>query len=99
MPTVAVIDIGSNSIKLLVATRSADGRRIAKKLQTLDARISTGLSAEKPKLGAEGMARGVAAVCVRVRENEVVRMPGDSGLDLRHSRPRGGGGPDHADSS
>jgi exopolyphosphatase/guanosine-5'-triphosphate,3'-diphosphate pyrophosphatase len=62
VPTVAVIDIGSNSIKLLVATRSGDGRLVAKKLQTLEARIGAGLGAEKPKLGAEGIARGVAAV-------------------------------------
>lgn len=62
MSPVAVIDIGSNSIKLLVAARSGDARLVAKKLQTLEARISSGLSAEKPRLGAEGMARGVAAV-------------------------------------
>jgi exopolyphosphatase/guanosine-5'-triphosphate,3'-diphosphate pyrophosphatase len=59
---VAVIDIGSNSIKVLVAARSADGRLVAKKLRTIEARISAGLSAAQPKLGAEGMSRGVAAV-------------------------------------
>ncbi len=60
--TVAVIDIGSNSIKVLVAGRSPDGRLIARKLRTIDARIGTGISASAPRLGAEGMARGVAAV-------------------------------------
>jgi len=60
--TVAVIDIGSNSIKLLVASRGGDGRLVAKKLQTIEARISAGLSATQPRLGAEGMARGVEAV-------------------------------------
>jgi len=60
--TVAVIDIGSNSIKLLVAARGGDGRLVAKKLQTIEARISAGLSAEKPRLGSEGMARGIEAV-------------------------------------
>lgn len=59
---VAVIDIGSNSIKILVAARSADGRLVAKKLRTIEARISAGLSAAQPRLGAEGMTRGVAAV-------------------------------------
>jgi exopolyphosphatase/guanosine-5'-triphosphate,3'-diphosphate pyrophosphatase len=62
VPPVAVIDIGSNSIKLLVAAKGADGRLVARKLQTIEARISAGLSAEKPRLGAEGMERGIAAV-------------------------------------
>jgi len=62
MPSVAVIDIGSNSIKVLVATRSPNGRLTARKIRTIEARISAGLSAEAPRLGAEGMERGVAAV-------------------------------------
>jgi exopolyphosphatase/guanosine-5'-triphosphate,3'-diphosphate pyrophosphatase len=59
---VAVIDIGSNSIKVLVAARAADGRIVARKLQTLEARIGTGISAERPRLTADGIERGVAAV-------------------------------------
>ncbi|HZZ59067.1 MAG TPA: phosphatase [Opitutaceae bacterium] len=59
---VGVIDIGSNSIKVLVAARGADGRVVAKKLRTIEARISAGISADHPRLGAEGMERGVAAV-------------------------------------
>lgn len=62
MRTVAVIDIGSNSIKVLVASASPDGRIVARKLRTIEARISRGLSANEPRLGAEGMRRGVEAV-------------------------------------
>lgn len=61
-PPVAVIDIGSNSIKVLVATRDADGRLRALKSKTLDARISAGISKDQPMLGEEGMARGLAAI-------------------------------------
>lgn len=61
-PSVAVIDIGSNSIKVLVATRAADGGVAALKMQTIDARISAGISRSEPRLSEQGMARGVAAV-------------------------------------
>lgn len=61
-PTVAVIDIGSNSIKSLVATRNADGRPVALHSQTIEARISAGISREHPVLSDEGMQRGLAAV-------------------------------------
>ncbi len=59
---VAIIDIGSNSIKTLVARRRADGTLEALKNKTLDARISAGLGAANPRLSEEGMARGLAAV-------------------------------------
>jgi len=62
MPSVAVIDIGSNSIKVLVAARSANGRLTARKIRTIEARISAVIGAERPRLGPEGFARGVAAV-------------------------------------
>ena len=68
MRTVAVIDIGSNSIKLLVASQGENGRLVAKQLQALEARISTGLSAEQPRLSSEGIARGVAAVRELIEE-------------------------------
>ena len=61
-PVVAVIDIGSNSIKVLVAARRPDGRLEALKTQTIDARISAGISRAEPKLSEEGMARGLAAI-------------------------------------
>ena len=48
---VAVIDIGSNSIKVLVAARDATGRLQGLKSKTIDARISAGISRERPMLG------------------------------------------------
>lgn len=62
MTSVAVIDIGSNSIKVLVATRTPDGRVTPLKLHTIDARISAGLSQAAPRLSEEGMARGLEAI-------------------------------------
>ena len=59
---VAVIDIGSNSIKILVAARDADSGLLTLHARTLDARISAGLSHAEPRLTAEGMARGVDAI-------------------------------------
>ena len=61
-PVAAVIDIGSNSIKILVATREDDGRIVALKTHTLDARISAGISQVIPLLSEDGMARGLAAI-------------------------------------
>ena len=61
-PSVAVIDIGSNSIKILVATRAPDGRIVPLKVRTLDARISAGISKSAPRLSDEGMARGLDAI-------------------------------------
>lgn len=58
----AVIDIGSNSIKALVATRRTDGRLEALLMHTIDARISAGLGKARPSLGEEGMTRGLAAI-------------------------------------
>ena len=62
LPTVAVVDIGSNSIKVLVATRDAAGEVSALKTQTIDARISAGISHAAPRLTDDSMARGLAAV-------------------------------------
>ncbi|MBX3750375.1 MAG: phosphatase [Opitutaceae bacterium] len=61
-PAVAVIDIGSNTIKVLVARRADDGALVSEHFQSLDARISTGISQARPELGREGMARGLAAI-------------------------------------
>ncbi len=60
--SVAVIDIGSNSIKVLVAARDKTGVITALKSRTIDARISAGISNAKPELSEEGMARGLAAI-------------------------------------
>lgn len=59
---VAVIDIGSNSIKSLVARRAPDGGITIVKTQTLDARISAGISGPVPRLAEAGIVRGVDAV-------------------------------------
>lgn len=59
---VAIIDIGSNSIKVLVAQRAAGGRIMPLKTRTLDARISAGISQAKPRLTDEGMNRGLGAI-------------------------------------
>jgi exopolyphosphatase/guanosine-5'-triphosphate,3'-diphosphate pyrophosphatase len=61
-PSVAVIDIGSNSIKVLVAERDAAGLVRSLKSKTIDARISAGISKADPQLSEEGMARGLAAI-------------------------------------
>jgi exopolyphosphatase/guanosine-5'-triphosphate,3'-diphosphate pyrophosphatase len=61
-PTVAVIDIGSNSIKVLVAAKSSSGLVEGLESRTIDARISAGISQTEPRLSADGMSRGVAAV-------------------------------------
>lgn len=59
---VAVIDLGSNSIKVLVAVRRPDGSLAALQQHAIEARISTGIGGSVPRLGEEGMARGLAAV-------------------------------------
>ena len=67
-PAVAVIDIGSNSIKVLVATRAADGRVTPLATRTIEARISTGISQANPRLTEEGMARGLDAIGLLLAE-------------------------------
>ena len=59
---VAVIDIGSNTIKLLVAARGRNGGLQTLTSETIDARISAGLGRAEPRLSEEGMTRGLAAV-------------------------------------
>jgi len=59
---VAIIDIGSNSIKLLVAARGPRGQPETVFSRTLDTRISAGISRSRPQLGEAGMAAGVAAI-------------------------------------
>ncbi|MCC6414869.1 MAG: phosphatase [Opitutaceae bacterium] len=63
MRRVAVIDIGSNSIKLLVARRGTNCGRVKQvHAQSIDARISAGISQAEPRLGEDSMARGLAAI-------------------------------------
>ena len=59
---VAVIDIGSNSIKVLVAARDGAGVVQALKSRTIDARISAGIGQSEPRLSEAGMAAGLAAI-------------------------------------
>ena len=62
-PTAAVLDIGSNSIKILIARRDpASGLIVAEKFKTLDVRISAGISRAEPRLSEDGMVRGLAAI-------------------------------------
>lgn len=59
---VAVIDIGSNSIKALVVARATDGQLTSLASRTIDARISTGINQAAPRLNEEAMARGLEAI-------------------------------------
>lgn len=61
-PVVAIVDIGSNSIKILVATKHPTDRLEALKNHTIDARISAGISQDVPRLTESGLARGVEAI-------------------------------------
>ncbi len=61
-PAVAVLDIGSNSIKVLVARRADAGGLEVLLTRSLDARISAGIGAAAPRLSDAGIARGLAAV-------------------------------------
>lgn len=60
--TVAVIDIGSNSIKTLVATRDSSHRPVSLFYKTIEARISAGINKANPELAEDSMARGLAAI-------------------------------------
>ncbi|ACB76295.1 Ppx/GppA phosphatase family protein [Opitutus terrae] len=59
---VAVIDIGSNSIKLLVAERAPEGPLRTLTAKTIEARISAGISHATPELTEESMQRGLLAI-------------------------------------
>ena len=59
---VAVIDMGSNSIKLLVARLEADGRIESLLTETVEKRISGGISKELPQLSPDAMRMAVETV-------------------------------------
>jgi exopolyphosphatase/guanosine-5'-triphosphate,3'-diphosphate pyrophosphatase len=59
---VAVIDIGSNTIKLLVAARSPTGGIDTVHYAVEEARIGRGLGGDRPTLAADSMQRGATAV-------------------------------------
>ena len=61
--TVAVIDVGSNSIKLLVAQQGKQPNNIETVLgETIETRISTGISRAFPRLRDEAMAAGLETI-------------------------------------
>jgi exopolyphosphatase/guanosine-5'-triphosphate,3'-diphosphate pyrophosphatase len=59
---VAVIDIGSNSIKVLVAASAPGGGISALATRAIDARIGGGISQARPRLTEDSMTRGLAAI-------------------------------------
>ena len=61
-PSVAVVDIGSNSIKVLVAARGPAGQVEAMHSKAIEARISAGIGQDRPELSEDGMARGLDAI-------------------------------------
>ncbi len=62
MSTVAALDIGSNSIKILVVERKTTGELVTLLSETIDARISEGINHADPRLSDEGMRRGLSAI-------------------------------------
>ncbi len=62
MRRIAVIDIGSNSIKCLVAAEQRRGGVVSLYENTLPVRISKGISGEQPKLTTEAIMSGSEAV-------------------------------------
>lgn len=64
---VAVIDVGSNSIKLLVAQKSADGKSFEKVFsKALEIRISAGISHQNHELTEDEMCIGIQSIAVLV---------------------------------
>jgi exopolyphosphatase/guanosine-5'-triphosphate,3'-diphosphate pyrophosphatase len=59
---VAVIDVGSNSIKLLVASRGPGGRLVEEASRVLEVRIGGGLGSARPRLDGGAVGRAVAAI-------------------------------------
>jgi exopolyphosphatase/guanosine-5'-triphosphate,3'-diphosphate pyrophosphatase len=70
-----VIDVGSNSIKLLVAERDSEGRVVEVASNTLETRISMGIGSGRPYLHPEGIEQGLAAIA------ELSAQAGRSGSD------------------
>ncbi len=59
---VAVIDVGSNTIKLLVASRSADGSLAILQQVSDPTRIGSGIGSESPVLSRDSMLAGLATI-------------------------------------
>jgi exopolyphosphatase/guanosine-5'-triphosphate,3'-diphosphate pyrophosphatase len=72
MATATVIDIGSNTIKVLVATQvSPSGDLAVLKTKTIEARISAGISHSSPVLSDEAITRGLAAIKDLLKEASI----------------------------
>ncbi|CAI8354774.1 MAG: Guanosine-5'-triphosphate,3'-diphosphate pyrophosphatase [Opitutia bacterium UBA7350] len=84
--TVAVIDVGSNSIKLLVASiRAPNNNLLVRFTETLETRISAGISHADPELTEAAMNEGLESICKLLRsakkfEPEVIRMVATSAV-------------------
>ncbi len=96
--TVAVIDIGSNTIKLLVASRDPHIRAISETFRhTLETRLGKGISAANPTFSLETIEQGANAVAelvsiAREYQPESVKIVATSAVrdaanreDLRHA--------------
>ncbi|KAF0096369.1 MAG: Ppx/GppA phosphatase [Puniceicoccaceae bacterium 5H] len=68
MKTVAVIDVGSNTIKTLVGVRGSHGRVESLFEHTLEVRISQGISGHPPRLQPDRIAAGIDAVVTLHRD-------------------------------
>jgi exopolyphosphatase / guanosine-5'-triphosphate,3'-diphosphate pyrophosphatase len=83
---VAVIDIGSNTIKLLVAEREVNGSGIVMvSRRTIEARLGQGISASLPVFSPEVIERGTLAVAqlveqARARDPEVIQIVATSAV-------------------
>lgn len=74
--TAAIIDIGSNSIKLLIARRGSSQHAIETVFaKTLETRISAGISRKKPSLLKKSMAAGLQSICDLLQETEAYKLP------------------------
>ena len=67
-PACAVVDIGSNTIKLLVARRTPDGSLVSLAYRTIEARIGSGIGRPGASLGEEGMARAGDAIAALLHD-------------------------------
>ena len=59
---VAVIDVGSNTIKLLVANRSSGGELSVVSQVSAPVRIGTGIGSDQPSITADSMQNGIGAI-------------------------------------
>lgn len=84
--TVAVIDVGSNSIKLLIASLAApDYTLIPRFSKTIETRISAGISHSRPELTDPAINEGLGSICELLRlakkfEPEVIRIVATSAV-------------------